>query len=98
MVQARDRQRLARETLARFLRALQVRVHDLERDQAIETRVTRTVDGGHAAVPDFVDDLVLLEALEHSGPGRFPNDPGRPSLPPPRAGTQAIPKRPLSRR
>ena len=72
VVQARDRQRLAREALARLLGALQVRMHDLERHPAVEARVAGSVDGGHAAVADFVDDLVLLEPFEHPGPASFP--------------------------
>ena len=61
VAELRDRLRLGVKARLRFDRVAEVRVDDLHRDLARETRVVRAVHGGHSAVPDLLDDLVLGE-------------------------------------
>jgi hypothetical protein len=59
VAQPRDRHGFAGEACARLLRTLQVRVHHLQRDQAIELGIACPVHRRHAAVADLIEDLVL---------------------------------------
>jgi hypothetical protein len=52
---------LASEPRSSFARSLQVRMEHLERDEPVERAIARSVDRGHSAVPDLVEDLVLLQ-------------------------------------
>ena len=70
VLEARDGARLAREARARLLGAAQVRMHDLDGDPAIETRVAGAIHRRHPAMADLVRDFVAIDARKH---GR--NDP-----------------------
>ena len=52
---------LAGEPSSSFGRSLQMRMQHLERDEAIERAITRSVDRSHSAVANLVEDLVLLQ-------------------------------------
>ena len=65
MMEPRDAPGLPGEPRARLSRLLQMGMQDFDRDVAIEHGVAGTVDGGHAAMADLLEDLVLLELSEH---------------------------------
>jgi hypothetical protein len=48
-----------------------VRVHDFDRDPAIETTIARAIHGGHSAVADLVADFVAFDAGQHDWSGRL---------------------------
>ena len=54
---------LTDEALAVVGRARDVLVQDLERDLPLQARVARSVDRGHPAVPELVEELVVVDAL-----------------------------------
>ena len=63
MAQLRDGLRLALEPIARLLVVAQVRVQDLDRDLALERSVEPAIDDRHPALPDALEQLVLVEDL-----------------------------------
>ena len=56
---------LARKAHAGLLGSAQMRMHDLHRDPAVQTRIARAIDRGHAAMADLVRDVVAVDAREH---------------------------------
>ena len=69
VAELRDRLRLDVEAVLGLEGVAQVRMNDLDGDVATKARVVRPVDGGHPAVADLLEHLVLRERWRASAKG-----------------------------